>query len=336
MIDHASALDPVSYIRRVGLRPEDSYGFVPMTLGGSELLYLYRDRPEYEEGRGRLSPFREDGTIAPPMETVEMQVPGQPTGMLGGIIEQAQELQRAYGGGQASQQGAPGDQIPTPDVEKLVEAAKLRASGAIDDAEYARLRAEAGAPDPGTPAAAPAKPLASTGGADIVAHRLYPEIRARSSTRQLDHFLPAYRKAVGVRPEDVYGVFPWSTRTSSGGAQGSSSTEWDDYWIVYRDRPEYASGRDAYASEMDDKGRWPEAVVAPGVGEAPGSSSELGEVEVEKAGWPRKALVIRLTGTGLADSLRERMSTWGYEPEDSFGFCPNFEHRDIYFAWRRR
>jgi hypothetical protein len=219
-----------------------------------------------------------------------------PGGKLGDIVEQAQELQRMYGGGQAWQPGAP---------------------------------------DPGSAAAAPTPPAGPSGGPAIVAHRLFPEIRQHNSTRQLDHFLPSYRETVGVRSDDVYGVFPWTTRTSSSGAQQTSSTEWDDYWIVYRDRPEYASGREAYERQMDDQGRWPEAVVAPGVGEASGQGSELGEVEVEKVGWPRKALVIKLTGTGLADSIRERMSTWGYEPEDSFGFCPNFEHRNIYFAWRK-
>ncbi len=58
--------------------------------------------------------------------------------------------------------------------------------------------------------------------------------------------MPGYRDALGLCPEDVYGVFPVQTRTS---VSESNSTEWDDYWIVYRDRPEYEHG-------------------APGVGEA--------------------------------------------------------------------
>lgn len=49
----------------------------------------------------------------------------------------------------------------------------------------------------------------------------------RSSTRQLDRFLPRYRETLGVHPEDAYGVFPWGTRTSRSSSD-ASSTEWDD------------------------------------------------------------------------------------------------------------
>ena len=42
VIDDARTLDPVSYIRQLGLQPEDSYGFVPMKLEeGSSLVYPY-------------------------------------------------------------------------------------------------------------------------------------------------------------------------------------------------------------------------------------------------------------------------------------------------------
>jgi hypothetical protein len=323
IIEDVRSLDPVSYIRTLGLRPEDSYGFIPTKLDeGSEFLYLYRDRPEYEHARST-------GSFVP---RVAMQIPATSGGMLGGIVEQAQELQRMYGGGQAGSIGAPGDPMPaTPDVEKLVEAAKMRSSGAIDDTEYARLRAEAGVPDPGAPPSEPPAPTDGDGPA-IVAHRMYPDLRARSSTQQLDRFLPSYCEALGLRPEDVYGVFPWQTRTSSG--DGDSSTEWDDYWIVYRDRPEYAAARDAYAREMDEKGRWPEPVTAPGVGEASEAAAAGGEVQVENDLWPRALLVVKQTGGQLADSLKEKIAARGYEPEDSFGFCPSFTQRSIYFGWR--
>ena len=33
---------------------------------------------------------------------------------------------------------------------------------------------------------------------------------------------------------------------------------------------------------------------------------------------------------------REEISRWGYEPEDSLGFCPSFANNSIYFAWRKR
>jgi hypothetical protein len=157
----------------------------------------------------------------------------------------------------------------------------------------------------------------------------------RSSTRQLNRFLPIYCETVGLAPEDTYGVFPWGTRTSSGGADDPDTTEWDDFWIVYRDRPEYAAGREAYAKEMDGKGRWPEPVISPGIGDAPAAGPGSGRVKVEKDGWPRKALVVKQKGPELGESLREKISKWGYEPEDSFGFCPNFAHRGIYFAWRK-
>src|SRR5215208_5416930 len=119
LIEEVTSLDPMSYIRRVGLRPEDTYGFIPTRLvEGAPTLYLYRDRPEYE--RARSVP------VTGPM--VPMQAPGDPGGgMFGGLIAEAQELQRAYGGGESPSLGAPGDQMPAmPDPERLVELAKLR------------------------------------------------------------------------------------------------------------------------------------------------------------------------------------------------------------------
>jgi hypothetical protein len=324
-IEHVHSLDPVAYIRHLGLHPEDSYGFIPTKLDeGSEFLYLYRDRPEYEAARS-----------VPAVPRVPTLLPEVPGGMFEGLVEQAQRLQEMYGGGAQQPLGAPGDPMPPmPDVHKLAEAAKLRASGAIDDAEYARLRAEAGAPDPGTTAPPASEPTTTGSGPAIVAHRLYPGMRMRSSTKQLDEFLPAYRETLRLSPEDVYGVVPWQSRTSSG--DNTSSTEWDDYWIVYRDRPAYAAARDTYARAMDEGGRWPQPLIAPGVGEASGPVTAGGEVEVEKHGWPRAMLVIRQTGGQLADSLKERIASRGYGPEDSFGFCPGFNHRSIYFGWRRR
>lgn len=112
---------------------------------GSALLYLYRDRPEYEAARPKLAPPAEAQQSGPirfePTQQVEMQVPNTPTGKLGDIIAEAQKLQEMYGGGQSAPLGAPGDRLPTPDPERLARIAKLRASGAIDDAEHAKLRA---------------------------------------------------------------------------------------------------------------------------------------------------------------------------------------------------
>jgi hypothetical protein len=40
--------------------------------------------------------------------------------------------------------------------------------------------------------------------------------------------------------------------------------------------------------------------------------------------------------TVVADDFRTKIAKLGYEPEDSFGFCPSFPHSRIYFGWRKR
>ena len=72
------------------------------------------------------------------------------------------------------------------------------------------------------------------------------------------------------------------------------------------------------------------------MGEASEPGSAGGEVTVENDLWPRAMLVIKQTGGQLADSLKEKIASRGYGPEDSFGFCPSFTHRSIYFGWRGR
>jgi hypothetical protein len=314
VVDDVRTLDPVSYIRQLGLRPEDSYGFLPMRiLEGTGVLYLYRDRPEYEQARSKLAPPVEPkrfGGVEIHRKEIEVEVEG-PGVDFGEIIAEA-EKQQTYGGIGSAPPGASGDP-PTPDSERLARIEKLRASGAIDDAEYAKLRAEGGQPP-------------------IVAHRIYPGLGWRSSGRQLNRFLPRYQETVGVHPEDVYGIFPWSQRSSGGEVD---KMEWNDYWIVYSDRPEYALGRDAWAAEMDKKGRWPQPLLSPGVGDAEVPLAGPGKLKVEKDRWPRKAVVVKQKDAKLADSLREKISKWGYGPEDSYGFCPNFEQSSIYFGWRK-
>jgi hypothetical protein len=342
-IDDIRSLDPVSYIRSVGLRPEDSYGFVPVKVEeGAELLYLYRDRPEYEQARPKLAGSIESPTtklgpvVVEAPQRVEIEAPADTpltAGGIGDLIEQAQQLQQAWGGAQQAPAGAPGDQLKVPDPERLVRLAKLRESGAITTEEYQRMVAEETQVED-SPASEKAA-AAPEGAAAIVAQRIYPGVRMRSSLSQLNRFLPIYCETVGIGPEDTYGVFPWGTRTSAGGDAGVGQTEWDDFWIIYRDRSEYAAGREAYAKEMDKKGRWPEPVTSPGIEEAPASGPGPGKIKVEKEGWPRKALVVKEKGPELGESLREKISKFGYEPEDSFGFCPNFEGNRIYFAWRK-
>src|SRR5262245_8848210 len=180
-------MDPVAYIRALGLQPEDSYGFVPTRLEeGATMLYLYRDRPEYEQRRPKLSPAVEATRLGPvriePTQRVEMQAPEPAPGAggLGDIIAQAQELQAMYGGGGSAPGGgqapigSPGDVVSTPDPERLVRLAKLLESGAITPEEYQRMVAAES-----TPTSAPAGEAtgAPSGGAPIVAHRVYPGIR---------------------------------------------------------------------------------------------------------------------------------------------------------------
>jgi hypothetical protein len=332
-------MDPVAYIRSIGLQPEDSYGFIPMKLDESvgTALFLYRDRPEYEAARPKLAAPVEATKIGPiriePTQRVEMEVEGDDLGgALDQIVAQAQQMQQAWGGvpGGQSPHGAPGDVVSGPDPARLERLEKLRESGAISDQEYAKLASEES-----TPIVTPAGEStgAPSGGAPIVAHRLFPGMRFRSSGRQLNHFLPKYLDIVPLQPEDTYGVFPCATRWI-GGAEAVGDWEWDDYRLIYRDRPEYEAARAAYAAEADKKGRWPDAVVSPGVGDAAAAGTSGGKLKVEKEGWPRKALVMKESGPELAENIREKISKFGYEPEDSFGFCPNFEGNRIYFGWR--
>jgi hypothetical protein len=344
VIEDVRSFDPIAYVRAIGLRPEDCYGFLPIEHEDvTPYLYLYRDRPDYERARAELPYSQPQTGLGPipidPAEQAEMdmdrELPGGAGGRLGRLIAGAQEMAEAYGGGQPPAMGAP----VAPDPEELGRLAKLRSSGQIDDQEYMRLVNEeispaAGrAPDPvpGAPGAgggAPADP------GTIVAQRLYPGLRSRSSTRQLDHFLPRYREALGLRSEDVYGVLPRTTRHTARGGDAADSKQWDDFWIVHRDRPDYAQGREEWAREMGGEGRWPGTVVSAGAGQAPAIPFDGARVRVEKDLWPRHTVVVRQRGEDLGESLRKRIAKHGYEPEDSLGFCPSFPNESIYFAWR--
>jgi hypothetical protein len=336
-VEDMRSVEPVGYIRAVGLRPEDSYGFLPIDLHDStSYFFLYRDRPEYEQRRPAL-PGAESVRGFGPVEvyptqnasgTMEVQdLPGGGAG-LSDVIAQAQQLQQQWGAA-----GVPGGPDES-DADRVARIEKLKEMGAIDQAEYETLVAEARGGDAGpTPAGADAAPAAGNA-PPIVVQRMYPGLRMRASTRQLDNFLPKYVKALGLCADDVYGVYPRSTRTSS--TAESSNTEWDDFWIVYRDRPEYAQGRETWAKEMNKKGKWPEPESYPGVAEPGKSVYDRSKVEVKKDRWPREKLVMKKQGSDLGDALREKIGKWGYEPEDSYGFCPNYDGGAIYFAWRPR
>jgi hypothetical protein len=355
VIDDVHSLDPVSYIQGIGLQPEDCYGFLPVEHSDiTPYFFLYRDRPEYRAARAQLPAATDAGMSTGPIQIdpaqqveldMDRELPGGSDGYFGKQVQEAMKLAEAFGGQPVSDWKPPQGAV-APDPERLARLAKLRSAGALNDEEYARLVAEATAPvaapprgpaptdiqDPDAPAPEPVElPVGGT----IVSHRLYPGLRMRSSTRQLNHFVPRYRDQLSLRSEDVYGVIPRSTRISSG-SDGGDNLEWDDYWIVYRDRPEYEAGRAAWAQEMSKKGKWPDAALSPGTGEAPGISFDEGKIKSEKDLWPRQKLVMRKSGSELGNALRKKIGKWGYEPEQSFGFCPSFPNESIYFAWRKR
>lgn len=337
-IEDMRSVDPVAYIRAVGLRPEDSFGFLPIDLHDTTShFFLYRDSPEYEQRRVAL-PGAESVKNYGMFEVYPAgnasgsqdmsKLPESMQGGLGDLIASATEAQQQW-----ADQGVAGGPNESAD-DRIARIDKLKEMGAIDQAEYDHLVSEAKGGDAGpTPGGADAAP-AEKDAAPIVVQRLYPGLRMRSSTRQLDNFLPKYAGALGLCADDVYGVYPRSTRISS--TESSDSTEWDDFWIVYRDRPEYEAGRQAWAKEMNKKGKWPEAEVYPGVASPGGSVYDKPKIKVEKDRWPRAKMVMKKQGSDLGDALREKIGKWGYEPEDSYGFCPDFDGGAIYFAYRKR
>lgn len=336
VIEDMRSVEPAAYIRAVGLRPEDCYGFLPIDLHDStSYFFLYRDAPGYEQRRSSLPGAESVRSFGPvevlPTQSVEgtMEVQDLPGGGggLSDLIAQATEMQQQWGA-----QGVAGGPQES-EADRISRIDKLREMGAIDQAEYDQLVSAAEGGDAGSmPGGAEVAP-AEQDAPDIVAQRLFPKIRTRSSTRQLNHFVPKYANELSLCPEDVYGVYP--RRTGSWATESSSSTVWDDFWILYRDRPEYAAGRDAWARDMDKKGRWPQAEIYPGVAGPGASAWDRPKIKVEKDRWPREKVVMRKQGSDLGDALREKIGKWGYEPEDSYGFCPDFDNGAIYFAWRK-
>ena len=370
--DDSRALDPVAYIRAIGLRPEDSYGFLPLDLhSGSSFFFMYRDRPEYATARAALpaaSPTRnlDLGAIEVDFGSSRVDTLEPRRGPAGSdAIVQAMQLQEAWSGDRMT--GDPG-------VTMLEQLRLAKMMGLVDERQHQvmleHLQGEAGQDMAKQAAAAQAEAMASAarvvagprppvaaapaGAPAIVADRLYPGLYKRVSTRQLNTYIAPYRDALGLCSEDVYGVFPRDTRSSSSGEGG---LEWDDFWILYRDRPEYAQGREAWAEAMhpsdakplggllggkltrmlaNQVGGWPPAQVFPGVVAAGSARCEREPVAVQKDRWPREKVVLRKKGSDLGDALREKLDAEGYQPEDSFGLCPDYDNGSIYFAWRTR
>lgn len=174
----ARSLDPAAYVVAIGLQPEDCYGFLPIDHDDvTPYLFLYRDRPEYEQARsGLASPqrVRKHGPVrVEPAQEIEIDVSGDPgaaQGDLSQALAAAQQMAEEYGAsGFGSSTGAPATPAG-PDPDRLARLEKLRASGAIDEQEYMRLAAYALGPMPG------AGPPAAAGDAGargrIIAHRM--------------------------------------------------------------------------------------------------------------------------------------------------------------------
>jgi hypothetical protein len=167
-------------------------------------------------------------------------------------------------------------------------------------------------------------------GTPIASHRVYPGLRTRSSGKQLNHFLPRYAEMLGIHAEDVFGVVPRGTHYFA-----SSTRGWQSMWLVYRDRPEYAQGRDRWAAEMAKGGGWPEAEIAPGSGAPPEPAPGPARVEVRRVGWPKRNLFARERDEKLGSRLIEEIEKIGYGPEQALGLCPDYDNEKIYLAWAR-
>jgi hypothetical protein len=374
VVDDMRAVDPIGYITAVGLRPEDSFGFLPLDLSeGASFFFLYRDRPEYAQAKDGLPAAQAARGVNLGVVDLEFNDGGRQHDSLAaggpmgtdpaGLADMASGVQQEWG-------PAAGSGVPPSIMDELQKAKDMgfideqqfgmAAAGLQSDAtqdfrdEYERAQQKAESdrqkvlddfqadmPAPLPVAASPANAPA------IVAHRLYPEPQVHHTGRQLDHFLGPYCDALALCPEDVYGVFPRQIRSST--RSGDNNMVWDDYWIIYRDRDEYVQGRQAWTETMNAKlesglmgklakrvsGNWPEAQTFPGVAEAAEPGRRPAKVEVEKDRWPREKVVMRKRGTELGDALREKIGGWSYRPEDSFGFCPDFDNGSIYFAWRK-
>jgi hypothetical protein len=239
IVEDMRDVNPVEYIRAVGLRPEDSYGFLPLQLlSGSSYFFLYRDRPEYEQARAALpesQTFVNFDFFMGSGEPSDNEI--SPDSWLGrritGLTDQAAELAKSYEGTYgAPPQPEPVDLSgpnPVASDEQIASIEKLRAMGVLDDDAYRQMISlakggEAG-PLPGGVEAAPLHRDAPP----IVVDRLYPGLHVRSSTSQLDNFMPSYRGALGLCSEDVYGVFPRGTYTPHRGEGNQSMAQWDDF-----------------------------------------------------------------------------------------------------------
>ena len=149
IVEDMRDVNPVEYIRAVGLRPEDSYGFLPLQLlSGSSYFFLYRDRPEYEQARAALpesQTFVNFDFFMGSGEPSDNEI--SPDSWLGrritGLTDQAAELAKSYEGTYgAPPQPEPVDLSgpnPVASDEQIASIEKLRAMGVLDDDAYRQM-----------------------------------------------------------------------------------------------------------------------------------------------------------------------------------------------------
>ena len=286
------------YIAGIGLWPEDTFGVMPSGENSHDLLFVYRDRPEYATAR----------------ETFRSSIEGTKTFSLStfGI-----DVEVGPGGGEMPPEFAQAMAGPAPPVP--AEVSEMLSRMGIDLESYGVDVQKPGEPTPTVPVAA----------GTMVIHSLqWP------GTLFLDHWRPAaaafnfYRELTRLRPEDVYGYVP--AEWTGGGGEGDSD-RWTGFNLIYRDRPDYAPGRTDLAmrkglyefSGLSSHGGAPDAPLAP---------QRPGAIRVDEQGWPRRRLVMKLKGDRMIEYLAQEIPARGVRPEDCYGLGPDRLNEHLWLA----
>src|SRR4051794_634991 len=202
IVQDMRAVDPIAYIRATGMRPEGSYGFLPIDVNeASSFFFLYRDRPEYAQARVGLP----EATMVKDIDLgavqfgvgqgrqVDVDVASEGLGgRAGDLIAQAKAMQEQY-----SAMMLPGGPPQDAQAARMRSLEQLRDTGVLDQEGFDTLSygvqgGHAGAKPGGVPAAA-APPDAPP----IAIHRLYPRLNKRSVDDQFDAAIPGYRDRLG-------------------------------------------------------------------------------------------------------------------------------------------
>ena len=336
VIEDMRSVEPLEYIRAVGLRPEDCYGFLPLDLHDVAPYLLPLPRPARVRAEADRAPGRRVRAAASapvevmPAQETEIDLERTPGGgQLADVIAQAQQMQQAWSG------QAPGAPAAAPDRDRIERVEKLKEIGAINEEEYGRLLDRGRRRRRATPRSRrrrSARRRAAAGHAQDLSGDADALLAPASSTTSAP--------ATATRSSSAPRTSTASSRARPGPATARRRRReldrWDDFWIVYRDRGEYAQGREAWAREMNKKGDWPEPVITPGVAEPGSAAFDGAKFKVEKDRWPREKVVMRKQGSDLGEALREKIAEWGYEPEDSLRLLPQLPNGSIYFAWAKR